>query len=488
MATEPQVAPPAKHLPLSADVLARAQGKPFPPYPSRYRSAQMQATRKATPAPPTVEFQLDCTDAHGEPVTLRYNPHTSALVDSEGHPLLTDARAKRFLRAKRFSPVAPAGKSAAVNTLKIQLGMRCNYSCSYCNQAGGMESAVVSKTADADEFLADLPGWLEGAPRRIEFWGGEPFVYFAKLKRLVPALRERFSDAEFAIVSNGSLIDEEIIQFAETYDIFLAISHDGPGQHLRGPDPFAHPERAHWLRELWRRRGGQRNRVSFNSVFTPANSDISETRKWLASKVGDDKLLLDTEGAVSVYDQKTLHGAGKWAEEDYQQLHDSVVSGIADGTALQFRDIALKAHDFIASLRDKRPSHALGQKCGMDRPDNLAVDLKGNVMTCQNTGAQGAHHLGNVTGLEEVKLTTATHWSHRESCTHCAVLQICKGSCMYLDGELFAQSCDNEYRYNLAIFAGVLQRVTGLSLRGIRGDLRRPKARRCIPIAAAHAS
>jgi hypothetical protein len=56
---------------------------------------------------------------------------------------------------------------------------------------------------------------------------------------------------------------------------------------------------------------------------------------------------------------------------------------------------------------------------------------------------------------------------------------------MYLDGAHFAQSCENEYRYNRAILEGVLLHLTGLRLEGIRGDVRRPQTRRAIPILAA---
>src|SRR5262249_17985296 len=153
-----------------------------------------------------------CRTQDGEAVRLYYSPHTSELLDEEGGSAIPDVTPGVFEEAPKVSPSAPGRKSSAPKTLKIQLGLRCNYSCSYCSQASHTESASVTRTADADRFLASLDRWLAGAPERIEFWGGEPFVYFAKLKRLVPALRERFPAAEFVIITNGSLIDEEIVE------------------------------------------------------------------------------------------------------------------------------------------------------------------------------------------------------------------------------------------------------------------------------------
>jgi len=436
-------------------------------------------------APEAPTYTLHCVDAEGGEVALRYSPHDSTLVDEWGTPLLSDAEPAEFPLAPRVAPHAPGRKSAAPDVLKIQLGMRCNYSCSYCNQAAELDVGTVTRTADADDFLVQLDGWLQGAPRRIEFWGGEPLLYFAKLKRLVPTLRERFPQAELTMVSNGSLMDEEIIDFLEEHDIFVSVSHDGPGQHLRGPDPFDDPERAHWLREFWRRRGGARQRAAFNFVLTPGNADIGETRRWLAERVGDPELKVDMEGVVTVYDQQTLDGSGRWGQADYARMRKGLNTAFANGDALKVRDIAFRAKDFIESLRNQRPSSALGQKCGMDDAGQVAVDLKGNVMTCQNTGAEGKHRIGHVEAMDEVRLDTSTHWSHRESCNHCPVLQLCKGSCMYLHDDLFAQSCENEYQFNVAVLGAVLHQATGLTLNSISGDIRRPKARRVIPLVAA---
>lgn len=416
---------------------------------------------------------------------VRYSPATGEMVDEAGRPLFSDTAPVAFEAADPVSPQRPARKSAQVATLKIQLGMRCNYGCSYCNQASSADHAAVSRTADVETFLAGLATWLAGAPERIEFWGGEPLLYFAKLRRLVPALHARFPAARLCMVTNGSLLDEEILDFLEQWDVYVGVSHDGPGHGLRGPDPFDDPRQAHWLRELWRRRGGPRRRVTFNVVITPANADLVATRAWLAGRLGDPAVALETEGIVSVYDDRTLTGAGLWPGQDYERLRAGVVAAFRSGDAMHYESLREKARDLITSLQHRRPAAALGQKCGMDRPDQLAVDLLGNVMTCQNTGAQGRHHLGHVSRLQEVALTTATHWSHRESCTHCPVVQLCRGGCMYQEDAHFAQSCENEYQYNLGILAGVLEQLTGLRLERVEGDIRRPARHRRIPIASA---
>jgi uncharacterized protein len=109
----------------------------------------------------------------------------------------------------------------------------------------------------------------------------------------------------------------------------------------------------------------------------------------------------------------------------------------------------------------------IGQKCGMDRPSTIALDLKGNILTCQNTSAEAvapnntSHKLGHVLQLENSKLHTSTHWSQRDACPKCPVLSLCSGSCMFLEGTEFQASCDVSYTDKIAMFAVGFEQVTG---------------------------
>jgi uncharacterized protein len=103
----------------------------------------------------------------------------------------------------------------------------------------------------------------------------------------------------------------------------------------------------------------------------------------------------------------------------------------------------------------------------MEHPDTIAVDLKGNVLTCQNVssesvGPNGQSHLGgHITDLDSVEIKTMTHWSQRKMCRGCPVLQSCSGTCSFLEGPLRWQGCDNSYDDNIAHFAIAFELMTG---------------------------
>lgn len=424
---------------------------------------------------------LPCTTPNGERVELSYDPHTSELLYPDGTPVFEyEAPATPHGSVHRISPDDPGRKSRSPDVLKIQLGLGCNYGCSYCSQASQVGEATLSKTADVQSFLRDLDVWLERPPSRVEFWGGEPLLYFAKLRALVPELDRRFPDSGFSMISNGSLLNEEIAEFILDWDIEIAISHDGPGQHVRGSDPFDNPECLHWIRHLWNALG-PRHRMAFNAVLTPRNCDPVAIRQWFVDRIGDPEVTVSLEGVVSTYDAKTRNGIGAWTEEQYAQMHRDIVAAFASGEAFQIPALRDKAIDFMESLATRRPSSALGQKCGMDREDQLAVDLQSNVLTCQNVGAKGLHRIGSALAMNDVALTTSMHWSNRRSCRTCPVLQLCRGACMYLDGDDFSQSCENEFALNSAILVGVLEHAAPLHIEPIS----RTRGRGTIPVIAA---
>jgi uncharacterized protein len=120
----------------------------------------------------------------------------------------------------------------------------------------------------------------------------------------------------------------------------------------------------------------------------------------------------------------------------------------------------------------------MGQKCGMDQPDNMTVDLDGNVLTCQNVSSVStnpagvSHKVGHVSDLDAVELKSSTHWSDREECPKCPVLHICRGACMFLSGPLWETSCNNAFSDNIVMFATAIESMTGMIPKYIEGPQR----------------
>ena len=315
-------------------------------------------------------------------------------------------------------PDQPGRKTHSVQKLKVSLGFRCNYSCAYCGQASQVGQEEPTDLADVGRFLADLDSWWDGgadgkgAGTNVQFWGGEPFVYWKKLKPVAEGIKARWPNAELSVITNGSVLDEERIDWLDRLDFAVVVSHDGPGQALRGPDLFKDPEKAAAIRALFARLH-PKGKVSFNVVLTRDHHSLAAAREWFVETMGDQSVVVGTEELLLPYDPGGLM-LSPAMDEEHKRIRLALLGEIMDGSALAVSTVRMKLRDWFNSLARARPASTLGRKCGMDREDNIAVDLEGNVYTCQNTG-DARHRIGHVEALDGVRLTTATHWSLREA-------------------------------------------------------------------------
>ena len=402
-------------------------------------------------------------EKNGEALELSYNPHTSQLL-KEGRAVIDQRAFLNLPPATMVTSEAPGLKSRQISVLKIQMGLKCNYSCSYCLQAS-QRGKEYGNASVAHQFLDKMQNWFsnteQGAGTRIEFWGGEPFVYWKVLKILGDGLRERYPKLDFNIITNGSLLDDEKIDWLVKNNFAVAISHDGPAMAQRGPDPLDDAQSLAMIKKLHIQLSPHR-KLSFNCVLTRNNYSLAKVRSHLAEKLGvaENEILLGTEGPALLYDANAESSMAR-NEAEWLKMFEVMSSEMAGPEGELSTTYLTKKNEFIKSLQYQQPSYVLGQRCGMDKAEIMAVDLSGNVITCQNVSAQQGHKIGHVDSLENVRLTTAHHWSSRKECSDCPVLQLCQGSCMFLKEDLWEKSCDLSYVYNLAAFSAALQKITG---------------------------
>jgi uncharacterized protein len=409
--------------------------------------------------------------------TLVYNNTTSSLVFKDtGESVIPTFVSDSSAVATVISKAIP-GRKTAPKVLKISLGLSCNYECSYCSQRF-VPHADSTNPEDIDSFISQLVAAVPDAPDKVEFWGGEPFVYWKTLKPLAERLRGMYPQAQFLTITNGSLLDSEKNEWLDKLGFSVGLSHDGPGYHVRGVDPLDDPEKKAAIMELYGRLHPQ-GRISVNAMMHSGNRSRASVAAWLKERFGPDVRIgegafidpYDEGGMASTLDSATDHFS--FRTEAFKELRFGLVSN--------FHISHQKMTDFINSVRTGRKAETLGQKCGMDTTDKLAVDLHGNVLTCQNVSAAATapngqpHKIGHLSDLSAVEMRTSTHWSQRQECANCPVLQLCKGSCMFLDGPLWDAGCDSSYSDNIPFLAGGIEYLTGLIPYYIEGDFRQER-------------
>lgn len=389
-------------------------------------------------------------------------------LDPVGFQYACPSEPWEHLAERSVSPTNPAGKAGEKRVVKIQLGLSCNFSCTYCcqdaNDSG--ESAgtkriipikpAAARTDDVDAFLSNIQNWLNPVPGiRFELWGGEPFIYWKVFKKLAEGLMALYPDATIFTISNGSLISKDIADwYIEHPTASISISHDGPGRH-RDQDVLDNPE----LRRMILTLHEQGRPVGFNCVLTADNLSVVAIRQYIADKLGlpPESIRLSTEGLITPFD-----GSSQKLVPSHNDLGVLFREMVSKKSMFIFYS---ELQDFIQGISTGRCASSIGQKCGLDRSDAIVVALKTqDVVTCQNTLPVGKHRIGHVDNLEEVKLDTAWHWKARPNCGGCPVLSFCKGSCLYLEGEAFDRACESQLKYRLPFVAAALYFITGFVL------------------------
>lgn len=413
------------------------------------------------------DFTITLSDGN----TLTYSTDPARLVDSSGSRIDLSRFAYQYVDAPAdagqipFSPENPVIGKDNPRILKIQLGLGCNFACSYCSQGGQKEDASSSK--DAESF--DLE-FVTERPDKVELWGGEPLLYWKKIQALVAKIDAKWPGIPRSIVSNGSLLTRERVDWLFDNGFTVALSHDGPGQELRGDDPLDDIE----MRKVWQYffdKFGER--AAINSVLTAKNFDLFMLWMWFEERLGEVKL--------NIEDIVTDYGGAKMNDAELEQIYQSVKKHASSGLAMVFPRMRWSMLHFMETLAIAKPLAGSHQVCGMDRKDQLAVDLHGNVLTCQNAGAESGHKIGTTEDLSVVHLNTATSYMNRPNCGECPVVHLCYGSCMFLEGKEFESSCRASYWHNKAMLEGAIKLLTGKDVVGISGWKPAP-VRRVIPI------
>ena len=186
-----------------------------------------------------------------------------------------------------FSPMAgelKARTSGVIKALCLHIAHTCNLNCSYCFASQGKyhgDRALMSFETGkrALDFLIEHSGTRRNL--EVDFFGGEPLMNFDVIKRLVAYARRIEKEAgknfRFTLTTNGVLIDEDVIDFANREMSNVVLSLDGRKEiHDRFRVDYA--GNGSWeqivpkFQQLVKARGGKN--YYMRGTFTHANPDF----------------------------------------------------------------------------------------------------------------------------------------------------------------------------------------------------------------------
>ena len=151
--------------------------------------------------------------------------------------LLALKDAGKLFTEDTFAPMAgelKARTSGVIKALCLHVAHTCNLNCSYCFASQGKyhgDRALMSYEVgkQALDFLMDHSGARHNL--EVDFFGGEPLMNFDVVKRLVEYARSiekaAHKNFRFTLTTNGMLIDDDVIDFANREMSNVVLSLDG---------------------------------------------------------------------------------------------------------------------------------------------------------------------------------------------------------------------------------------------------------------------
>ncbi len=282
--------------------------------------------------------------------------------------------------------------------LVLLLTTRCNLACSYCYL-----SCIHIGEDMPLEVLYQALSRIKATPREIILSGGEPTLNPHLLLEAIKTIRERFPEARLSLQTNGTLLNERLIQVLKEYRVGLGLSLDGP------------PEVNEALR-------GETKRVlkafKLLAEHDKACGVTITVTGFNAEYLGECILLLAQFAAVKSLGLDLLRPAGRGKGVPLPEEAD-LIRGLGE-LKLALNWLRLKGRRLILRevLRRKNP---LGY-CPAERGKALVITPFGDVYLCASLVEEKNFLMGNVFGeISPMALPRA--------CGDCLYYENCPGRC-----------------------------------------------------------
>ena len=345
--------------------------------------------------------------------------------------------AGRLFTPDTFADMAPVFKERAgdvVKALCLHVAHSCNLNCSYCFASQGKyhgERAVMSlETAkQALEFLIAHSGTRHNL--EVDFFGGEPLMVFPMLKELVAWARTRESETgkhfRFTLTTNGMLIDDEVIDFANREMSNVVLSLDGRKEiHDRCRVDFAgqgsYDRVVPKFQKLVEARGGKN--YYMRGTFTHANPDFTKDVFHMAD-LGFTELSMEpvvcAPGDPAALTEEDI-GIVK---EQYELLAKDMLRREREGRPITF-------YHYMLDLTEGPCIYKRISGCGSGT-EYMAVTPWGDLYPCHQFVGEERFKLGDIwNGVSNTALREefrACNAYARPECADCWAKLYCSGGC-----------------------------------------------------------
>ncbi len=387
-----------------------------------------------------------------------------ALFESQSREDILDAMAQRFADREDISPAdiaecydqvlalkdsgklfAPdtfepmAGKlkektAGVVKALCLHIAHTCNLNCSYCFASQGKyhgERAVMSFEVGkrALDFLIENSGSRRNL--EVDFFGGEPLMNFQVVKDLVAYARSveqaHGKNFRFTLTTNGVLVDDDVIEFANRECSNVVLSLDGRKEiHDRYRVDFA--GNGSWdkivpkFQKFVQARGGKN--YYMRGTFTHANPDFLKDIQQMLD-LGFRELSMEPVVCAAGDPSELTEADLPVVLDQYEKLAELMLQEDKKGTPFTF-------YHYMIDLTGGPCIYKRISGCGSGT-EYMAVTPWGDLYPCHQFVGEEKFKLGDIwTGVTNTAIqqefAACNVYAHPE-CRDCWARLYCSGGC-----------------------------------------------------------
>ena len=321
-----------------------------------------------------------------------------------------------------------------VKALCLHVAHTCNLNCAYCFASQGRyhgERALMSFDVGkrALDFLMEHSGTRKNL--EVDFFGGEPLMNWDVVKRLVEYARgvekSRGKNFRFTLTTNGMLIDDDVIEFANREMSNVVLSLDGRKEihdrarvdyHGQGSYERVVPN----FQKLVKARGGKN--YYMRGTFTHANPDFTKDLFHMAD-LGFTELSMepvvcapDDPAALTPDDLEIV-------KQQYELLAVEMLRREREGRPITF-------YHYMLDLTGGPCVYKRISGCGSGT-EYMAVTPSGELYPCHQFVGEESYKLGDiwngVTANAVREQFRACNAYARPECADCWARLYCSGGC-----------------------------------------------------------
>ena len=336
-----------------------------------------------------------------------------------------------------FEPMAgelKAKTSGVIKALCLHIAHTCNLNCSYCFASQGKyhgERALMSFEVGkrALDFLIENSGTRRNL--EVDFFGGEPLMNFDVVKKLVEYARsiekEKGKNFRFTLTTNGVLVDDDVIDFANKEMSNVVLSLDGRKEvhdryrvdyQGRGSYDTIVPK----FQKFVKARGGKN--YYMRGTFTHANPDFLEDIKTMLN-LGFTELSMEPVVAAEGDEAALTEEDKPVVMKQYEELAELMLKRDKEGKPFTF-------YHYMIDLAGGPCIYKRISGCGSGT-EYMAVTPRGDLYPCHQFVGDEKFKLGDIWhGVENKEIQNefaSCNVYARSECRDCWARLYCSGGC-----------------------------------------------------------